>query len=89
MFVRFVTFNIDPESEVRAGVFTVAYELRRTGDLPEYAREELKELLLWFDKNLAAPTRFSRSRRRWAQSKAICWFKETAKDHIAAMRRLV
>jgi hypothetical protein len=89
MFIRFVTSNIDPESHVRAGIFTVAYDLQREGDMPDYERDELRELLVWFDTNLNAPTRFSRSPSRWSQSKAICWFKPTAKEHLETMRRLV
>jgi len=88
MFIRFVTLNMDPESEVCAGIFTVAYDVLRTGDICDYEKEELKDLLLWFGRNLDAPTRFSRSRRPNAQSKAICWFKPTAKEHLEVMRRL-
>jgi hypothetical protein len=88
MFIRFVTLNMDPESQVSAGIFTVAYDVLRTGKLCDYEREELKDLLLWFDKNLDAPTRFCRSRRPNAQSKAICWFRPTAKEHLEVMRRL-
>jgi len=88
MFIRFVTLNIDPESQVSAGIFTVAYDVLRIGDLCDYEREEMEELLVWFDKNLDVPTRFSRSRRPFAQSKAICWFKPTAKEHLEVMRRM-
>ena len=30
----------------------------------------------------------SRSRRRYAQPKAVCWFKPTAHEHIARIREL-
>jgi hypothetical protein len=53
--------------------------------LPDYEDERLARLLWWFETYLKIPYRFSRSKRRSPQPKAVCWFKPTAAEHIARM----
>ena len=57
--------------------------------LPDYEYERLRDILVWFSKNLETPDRFSPSSRRGrGRSKAVCWFKPTAHEHLAHAREM-
>lgn len=84
-YVRFVTPRIDESSFRRQGLFHAVHGLMDTADLPPHDRDELMGLHNWFSTHLAVPNRFARSRRRDAASKAICWFKSDAKEHVRRM----
>jgi hypothetical protein len=82
MFVRLVTNDRDVDSQARAGLFVVSYDLfyrLRDNDPADPDLARIRELLVWFEENLKKPDRFWSSGR--TQS-AICWFKDSAIDHI-------
>ena len=79
----------DAVSGQRIGFFKSAYALRRDGLISENDSASLDELLDWFDANLDAPDRFSKSRRAHADEKALSWFKPCARLHIAKSRELL
>lgn len=90
-YVRFVVGHDDPDSGVRAGLFTIAYDLKRSGTTPVYQAARLTAVLDWFNDHLEQPTRFSRSTSKgaWRRgAKGISWFKPEARDHIAKMYEL-
>jgi hypothetical protein len=89
VFLRFVSSEIDPCSGVEAGVFVPAYSLYRSNRLPEYEDERLGDLIEWFRVNLRRPSRFSRSARGYGPGRAICWFRPTAREHLARMHEMV
>jgi hypothetical protein len=82
MFLRFVTLEMDTDSQARAGIFTAAHRLWREGVFHEYERARLDELLTWFNIHLDSPSRFSRKPRRRRKHTAICWFKPSAHTHL-------
>ncbi|MCL2020534.1 MAG: hypothetical protein FWG81_00120 [Betaproteobacteria bacterium] len=90
-FLRFVITKVNPDSEVEDGLFNTAYALRKAS-MPEQVRLELEEHLTWFNKNLAVPRRFNRSKSKGyfhrRKTKGISWFRDTAVDHVARMHRL-
>jgi hypothetical protein len=88
MFTRFVVPLRDEDSHHLTGVFGAAYELRDRGVLARDEEYGLRILMKWFQCNLPIPERFSRSRRRDAQPKAICWLKEGVRQHFDKMREL-
>ena len=92
MYVRFVLpKKKHPDTGVEAGVFTVAYALRRKSDLPRHEGDELDELLCWFDERLDVPARFNRTKSKGYErraTKGISWFKSTARLHVSKMQRL-
>lgn len=88
MFLRFIVDEVDQSSLASAGVFVVAYRLKRERALLETDHRHLLELLNWFDENLATPTRFNRSRRAHRASRGICWFRPSAQEHIRRAREL-
>ena len=81
MFLRFVTAEIDRATRVETGVFSAAYDLYYSERLPAYERERLRDIFDWFNLYLKEPTRFYRTSRR--PRGAICWFRPTAREHIA------
>jgi hypothetical protein len=78
---------IDSVSQVLAGVFCAAYDLRWEGDLPEYEFDALTELGDWFNQHLESATDHLPSTRCY--HRAICWFKPTAREHLARAWELV
>jgi hypothetical protein len=88
VFLRFVTAEIDRDSRVAAGVFCAAYDLYYSNRLPAYEGEWLREIFDWFDLYLKKPTRFHRSARRGGTRGAVCWFRPTAREHIARAHEL-
>ena len=86
MFLRFVTAEINPASGVETGFFSAAYDLYYSERLPAYDGERLRDIFDWFNLYLKTPTsfrRYSRSSRRSGARGAICWFRPTAREHIA------
>jgi hypothetical protein len=89
VFLRFVTSEIDRRSGVEAGVFGAACGLYYSDRLPDYEDERLGELIVWFNRNLRTPSRFSRSSRSHGSGRAICWFRPTAREHLARIYEMV
>ena len=58
-----------------------------------YAHEEEEDDLIckWFDEHLKTPARFTASKPPFyrKKSKAISWFKDTAREHLVQIRSLV
>jgi hypothetical protein len=89
MYVRFVVPAMDCDSGCRAGIFQAINELKNCGDLRPYEKDHMREVLDWFNENLETPTSLVRSRYHGPHIKAICWFKDSARDHIARMWEIV
>jgi hypothetical protein len=70
------------------GVFQAAFRLRDRGLMDPAAERGHDRLLRWFNLHLSIPSRFSRSRRRLAPCRAICWFRAHAIEHIRMVRKL-
>jgi hypothetical protein len=82
MFLRFVITQVDDVSHKPQGLFVAAHELIDSGELPLDERDQLREILIWFNQNLPSP-------RRMAASPAIFWFKSSADECIERMWELV
>ena len=88
MFIRFVSGEIDEQSHVAAGLFCAAGDLIDEVPLPDYVYTPLGDLLTWFGKHLAEPFTYRlRSPRR--ASRAICWFKSDAYEHLSRAREMI
>lgn len=87
--IRFVTKELNPGLSTRRGIFQKSYDLVNGSDLYEYQRTELRQILDWFNKNLEKPESLSRSRKRWAEEKAISWYRDSALEHIAKMQEMI
>lgn len=88
MYIRFAVHLKDEDSGKRQGVFQALVEVRKAGLLYGYEVERVKEVHEWFNNNLNKPSSFNRSSKPHAVNKAISWYKDSAKEHIALMREL-
>jgi hypothetical protein len=92
MYLRFVLPHRNPDSGVREGIFSAAYELRDSGEPAPADLDELTRLLRWFGDNLTTPTRFNRTKSKGYYrhaTKGISWLKPSATEHLSNMRKLV
>ena len=87
MFIRFVCSEIDERSLKAAGLFCAASRLRDSDALPDYEFEAICEIGVWFDQYLASPFDYLPSHPRYAR--AICWFKNGAREHLARAWELI
>src|SRR5262249_21329135 len=65
--------------------------LVRLQDSGEASAEELTRidvLFKWFNKHLAVPHRFAKSRRPHAKKVALSWYKASAVEHIRRMHEM-
>ena len=81
MFLRFVITQIDDVSKKPQGLFVAAEDLLDSGALSLDERLQLREVIIWFNKNLPSP-RFEFASRR------IFWFKSSAEDCVKRMWEL-
>jgi len=75
MFLRFAITLIDDDSHKPQGLFVAAHDLIDSGELPLDERNQLREILIWFNRNLPSPSRMVASR-------ASFWFKSDADECI-------
>jgi hypothetical protein len=87
MFIRFVSGEIDERSHVAAGLFCASSQLRWSDGLPDYEFDAITELRDWFNDHLDSP--FDHLPRDRRYEPAICWFKSTAREHLARAWELV
>jgi hypothetical protein len=87
MFIRFVSGEINDDSHVSAGLFCAAWDLRCSDDLPDYEFDAIEELAIWFSDHLVSPFDFLPEHPRY--DSAICWFKPTAREHLAKAWELI
>lgn len=85
MFIRFVSGEIDEDSRVSAGLFGTV--LRWSEGLPAYEIDAIEELMVWFDAHLRSP--FDYLPDHCCYDPAICWFRSTAREHLAKAWELV
>jgi hypothetical protein len=91
MSLRFVVADIDENSGKALGIFHAIGSLRQEGKLSSHEDARHDVIRLWFNNNLAKPTRFTTSKPPFhrKKSKALSWFKDTAHEHLSRMRELV
>lgn len=90
-FLRFVVLSRHPDSGLNDGLFRSAYHLRDDSSVDRATRDLLAEILEWFDRNLARPSRFNRSTSKGAyrrNSRGIAWFRDSASEHVSRMHTI-
>lgn len=91
MYLRFVQPARDPDTGLRTGVFVAAYRLMKEPTLDPALEAHGRNLLAWFEANLATPDRFNRttSKGEWRRvTFGLSWFKPTARLHIEKAHEL-
>jgi hypothetical protein len=86
MYVRFAISERDENSDQGRGVFNAIYDLEERGELEQHELAWFAEVEKWLDAHRRVPTKLTRSRRRSARNRAICWLKMAAVDHVSRMR---
>jgi hypothetical protein len=91
MYLRFVVDDIHLESGRELGVFHAVGNLRDHGRLNRQEEARHDVIRKWFNQNLEKPTRFTAAKPPFyrKQARAISWFKDSAREHIARVRELV
>jgi hypothetical protein len=85
MLIRFIIGRTDPDSGRRQGLFQALGELRDSGRMLAHDHARLWSITDWFGENLRVPPRFSLSSAPHRKAQAICWFRDSARRHIARM----
>ena len=90
-YLRFVIAEIHESSAKELGVFHAVLRLREEGKLHKHEEDLHDVTRQWFNENLEKPTRFTASKPPFYRkpNKAISWFKDSARDHLAHIRDLV
>ena len=83
MYLRFVTTRIDEDSHKARGVFVAGSSLMDSGDRSRDERLRIREILVWFHKNLPTPP------NKFSAGRAIFWFKSSAEEAIKQIWDLV
>jgi hypothetical protein len=83
MFMRFVTTRVHKDSHQPEGVFAAAHSLLDSDFLDSDEWKRLREIPIWFNKNLPHPP------DRFFADRAIFWFKSSAKESIGRIWELV
>ena len=87
MFIRFVSGEVHERSQVAAGLFCAASQLRWSDGLPDYEFDALAELRDWFNEHMDSP--FDHLPLDAHYNNAVCWFKPSASEHLARAWELV
>lgn len=82
MFIRFIVHEKHVRSNRRLGIFHAMRYLRDDGELTDDELREMDQVITWFANHMDAPDRLSRT-------KAISWFKDSAKEHISNIRKII
>jgi hypothetical protein len=84
MYLRFVVAKKDQESAKELGILHAFSYLRGDGELYPYEEEQHDLIRRWFNEHLQTPTRFTASKAPFYRKprRAICWFKDSAREHL-------
>ncbi len=83
MYIRFAGFTHVPEVGVSPGLFWISTEVPREGD---WRHDELSRVRGWFNDHLDAPDLLEQRLGRRGLRQGVCWFRDTARQHIAQAR---
>ena len=89
VFIRFVGKQIDLDSGNLKGLFTIAYDLVKEGNLDKYEESAIQESLEWFKKNLPIPDKFSKNKNNYHKNNlSTTWVKDSAVEIIRELMHL-
>ena len=89
MYLRFITQFINEVDKPETGVFNAMHFIWEHKFTQDEDESKLKELYTWFKSNLDAPPWFSYPKGYPHESKALSWFKDSAKEHILKMQHVM
>lgn len=81
-YLRFVVGGDDENGAWLTGVFRIAGQLRRSGELYQYEAQQLDSAFDWFGTHLPCPPFSVKQRKRKWTADAVCWFRSGAREPI-------
>lgn len=84
-YIRFVTYQIDPNALVWQGVFQAVIALKYSRGVEPYLLDWIAHDLGWLNEHLPAPQCLGYRET----DEAVCWFRPDAVEPIARVRSLV
>ena len=91
MFTRYVLSPFHPHEGPPNGLFVAAYSLKEGLAISAADRPILEQTLVWFEKNLAEPPRFNRTKSKGYDRRSkvgLSWFKPSATTHLENAEKL-
>ena len=90
MYLRFVMQGHVPQCRAEPGLFRATWRVEEhAGGLFSWVASEVEGELAWFNRHLAIPRTFARRFGRHGERGGVCWFRDTAREHIARARYFV
>ncbi|SLN49353.1 hypothetical protein ROA7450_02436 [Roseovarius albus] len=88
MYIRFESLERDDAARCNAGIFCRTYDVwyQRVDWQGYWHVGELRRVLDWFNERLDQPKQFYYRPNRKAELSGVCWFHDTASDHIEQAR---
>ena len=89
MYVRYIAkyFNRETEKE-ETGIFRAADYVRDFTEISEAEKENLQNLIKWFDENLPVPEFYDDPTNRSEEQHTYFWFKTSADEFLEQMNAL-
>lgn len=85
MYVRFAGLTDEPSVGVAPGLFWISSGMPREGD---WRYVEARRIVEWFNDRLDAPDVTEQRLGRRGMRQGVCWFRDTATEHISQARYL-
>ncbi len=86
MYVRFIREEFLAEARCHAGFFDAAYDAWYDRGDTDWRHVELRRELDWFNARLDTPDRFRQKIGRGRPRPGVCWFRDSATDHVSRAR---
>lgn len=87
MYLRFIASEIDNSTGKERGIFSIAYDLLRSGSLIKEEEDKLRIALMNCERILPIPDKFSRKKNDSHKNhKGISWIKDNASEIIREIR---
>jgi hypothetical protein len=89
VYLRFITQFIDESNRTQTGFFNAMDFVTRHRLTRDEDEVKLKDLYAWFKTNLDAPPWFVSPKGYRHETKALSWFKDSAKEHIGKVQEVM
>jgi hypothetical protein len=77
---QFIRFAIEYSNGTRIGLFQSNLLIEDNNGIPDSMKSALRQSFDWFNRHMRVPRRLPRN--------AVCWFRASARSHVAQMRTL-
>ncbi len=86
MYIRFVSPYWSGQCRSHLGFFHAFHDARRLCGADDWHARELNRVSAWFNAHLAVPRCLSRRMGHHGPRRGVCWFRDTATDHVSLAR---